>query len=233
MAAIDRHRRGQHRDATLCCVPDVQIPVHRHDVGWYVVIARQTPVKDRVSLYKVPLDQRIHAEIAAPPRRRKLRALTAVGPDDLHGMEAQRGFRVLVQKRHLFAELHRIGPVVVALAYCEIFAAGSREGFGQVRMDANVFRPEYWSKKLWESGRVLSDNCRSSIGRCIVGNHDLDGEVDLLSNKAVESVPDVFLMVVGNRYDADFGLACGRNASYDGLSFPTAATTRAISSGAM
>ena len=72
-------------------------------------------------------------------------------------------------------------------------------------MDAEVLGPEDRPEQVRVAVGILLDDQRRGIGRGIVGDDDLHGEVRLLGDKAVEGLADVGLVVVGGRHHAHLG----------------------------
>ena len=113
-------------------------------------------------------------------------------------MEAHRGPGMPVKERHLLGQLQRIDPVVVSLAQCEVLAASGTQGVGEVRVGTDVLGPEDRPEQMRVAFGILPDDRRGGVGRGIVGDDDLHGEVGLLGDKAVEGLSDVSLVVVGD-----------------------------------
>ena len=124
VAAVDGHRLRQHSDVAAERMAHHKVVVQRHDISRDTTVVREAAVHDRIGLDEVPLDQGLQAQVIAPDDRREVLFLDpAVFPDRSHGMEAHRCLWMPVEERHLFAQLQRIDPVVVALTQCDVRAA--------------------------------------------------------------------------------------------------------------
>lgn len=65
VAAVDGHWLRQHGDLATDGMPNVQVPVQRHDISGNVVVTLEAAVHHRVGLDEIHQDESINAQIAA------------------------------------------------------------------------------------------------------------------------------------------------------------------------
>ena len=113
-----------------------------------------------------------------------------------------------LHKVNLFLQFKWVGPVIVAFAIGYIFATRSRVIEYYVHLARKttgvlVFGFEEWEYDVRMLGSIVADDIVGAVGRSIVVNQYLNGEVSLLHQKAVEAVADKGCMVVAEATDAD------------------------------
>ena len=122
-----------------------------------------------------------------------------------------------LQKIHLLLQLQRVRPVVVAFAEGDILAAAHEAGVGALKAagGAAVDGDVVFAAMEEEADLVgvtvgvgLADLPRA-VGGFVFADEDLDGEVRLLHEHAVEAVADEVGVLVGADLDRHHGLGYG------------------------
>ena len=106
-----------------------------------------------------------------------------------------------VQKVHLALELFGIGPAVVPLAGGQVLAPGCREEHrvqGVDPLGKQVLLLEEGVDDMGVFLRVFPDDGGGAVGGGVVADQYLEGKIGALTYKALQGVPDIFLMVIGH-----------------------------------
>ena len=122
-----------------------------------------------------------------------------------HGVVHAGGvFRMSLQKIHLPLELHGIRPVIVPFAQGDILAA--RLGIQHLQTQILPLGIEIHglikgTDQLGIFCGVFAHDLRRRVGRGVVVDENLNGEVHLLHEKALQRVAEVILMIIGQTAD--------------------------------
>ncbi len=119
-------------------------------------------------------------------------------------MEAHRAAGMVVQERDLLRQLAGRGPVVVPVEERDVLSLRGPKSAGDDLVAAQIMLGKDKTDRLRKSLGILQDDIPGAIRRSIFADDDLVREVDLLSQSALQRLPNEPLVVVGHYESGDF-----------------------------
>ena len=113
----------------------------------------------------------------------------------------QRHVLVRLQYLCLFFQLLQVSPEIIACTVGNICSASSEQTVEVIVDDALVPLVGYQMYLFWMLLRVLSANVERAVGRAVLAYNNLDGQMALLGEDAVERSPDGCFVVIGGDDD--------------------------------
>lgn len=122
-------------------------------------------------------------------------------------MKAHRIIRVGFEEVYLLLEFEGVGPVVISLAEGYILATSFGEDklleHASHALGVEIFLVEDGENLIGVFFCIFADDFRGAIGRAIIVDDDFNGEIALLHQESIQTLPDERSVVVCDATDTD------------------------------